>query len=85
MVRKLDVPDRINAGPIYASLVDITEDSELATHPIQEVVSSFVVLLRTGRYASVVAFHICALLPRYAFSELARFSILSYTLYTLPQ
>ncbi len=63
-MRKLDVPDRIHAGPINGGLVDVTEDSELTTHPVQEVVTDSIFLLRAGRYASVFDFHICSLLPQ---------------------
>ncbi|MGD0965745.1 MAG: hypothetical protein ABSA57_17800 [Candidatus Acidiferrales bacterium] len=61
MVGKLDVLDRVHAGPIHGGLEDVAEDSELSTHPVQEVVSGFIFLLRAGRCASVFDFHICAL------------------------
>ena len=77
MVRKLDVPDRIHAGPIHGGLVDVTEDSELTTHPVQEVVSDSIFLLRAGRYASVFEFHICALLPQVCVQRINRDPILS--------
>src|SRR6266581_1470466 len=64
MVRKLDVPDRIHAGPIHGGLIDITEDFELTTHPVQEVFSGSIFLLRAGRYASVFDFHMRSLLPQ---------------------
>src|SRR6266487_2187788 len=85
VVRKLDVPDRIHAGPIHGGLVDVTEDSELTTHPVQEVVSDSIFLLRARRYASVFDFHICALLPHVSVQRINRDSHFEFRgLYTRP-
>lgn len=58
VVRKLDVPGRIHARPIDCCLVDVTEGSELATHPVEEIVRGSIFLLRARRNASVSYFHI---------------------------
>src|SRR5579863_3760103 len=64
MVRKLDVPDRIDGAPIHGGFENVTEDSELTTHPVHKVVTDSIFLLRAGRYASAYDFRIRFLLPR---------------------
>src|SRR5580704_8949449 len=63
MVRKLDVPDGIDIAPIHGSFEDVTEDSELTTHPVQKVFADSIFLLRAGRNATVFRLYIRPLLP----------------------
>lgn len=56
IMRKLDVPGAIYADPICGGFVDVSEYSELASHPLQEVVSNLVFLFGAGWYASVFGF-----------------------------
>src|SRR6266571_4209580 len=72
MVRKLDIPDRIHVGPIHGGLVDVTEDSELTTHPVEEVDSDSIFLFRAGRNASVFEFHSRTLLPQVCVQRINR-------------
>src|ERR1039458_4249859 len=57
MVRKLDVPDHIHTRAINRGPIDVPEDSELAPHPFQEIVTETVLLLRSRRCTSVFNFH----------------------------
>ena len=58
MVGELDIPDPVHTDPIYGAFIDVTECSELLSHPLQKIIGTSIFFERAGWYPSVLNFHI---------------------------
>jgi hypothetical protein len=48
LIRKLEVSNRIDTGPVSLGLIYVNEDSELTPHPLPEIVCGSITLSRPG-------------------------------------